>query len=740
MTEWFWKRLSFLAGWLAIAFLFGCLFLAASIEIKDLDLWLHLGAGRYILEHHRIPLQDIFSCTVSGTPWINHEWLFQVLVWSVYQSAGFDGLIGLQILVIAVTFALLLMLGYDRERQSGAVFVLLLVILIYQFRFTLRPEIFSLLFFVVDVYILAFHLNSRRALWALFLVQVLWTNMHGFFILGPVLVGTQWLGEWTKRRVRLPWEWNKTGRLNNREYHQLKELCLVVLLACLFNPNFLKGALYPLRVFLSLPGDSRVFFQHIQELHPPLSWATVFSLDHQGYFKILILISFLGFIWNFRRLDVGMLLLWLIFLVFSLQAVRNMVFFAFVAYLAFLANNRDFSPARMLRLRLPWPHCAHWAVIGFKVVLIVWMVRFIDQNSLRGYYDFDHYRRKSEFGGISLRNYPYKAVNFLVANNIRGNFFNDFNSGAYLIGRTFPNIRVFIDGRTEEYGANFFKTYEKIWKGDRAAFEHAAADYRLTGAFLNSVYVPAPAEFLSYLYERKDWVLVYFDDDAAIFLRDVPENKGWIERYAMDLSRWQTPPADLLKLGLYKATPYRYVNRAYALFNMKFYDKALREAEEGLKVEPYNAELYMLLGKIALKEKNYGEAFEQLRKARLIDPSDVWTRYYLALSFYRLGEIPRAREQCQWVLARRPDHAKALYLMAMIYAQGKDYAVFEEFLKKAVLLEPQATDELVNIAETLSRQGQYARAKEVYALALAAGPANDKIKKALEEMETDTKR
>jgi hypothetical protein len=69
-----------------------------------------------------------------------------------------------------------------------------------------------------------------------------------------------------------------------------------------------------------------------------------------------------------------------------------------------------------------------------------------------GYYDFDKFERKMEYGGVSLRNYPYKAADFLVANKIKGNFFNDFNSGAYLLGRASPDIKVFIDGRTEVYG------------------------------------------------------------------------------------------------------------------------------------------------------------------------------------------------------------------------------------------------------------------------------------------------
>jgi len=68
--------------------------------------------------------------------------------------------------------------------------------------------------------------------------------------------------------------------------------------------------------------------------------------------------------------------------------------------------------------------------------------------------------------------YPYKAVDFIVRHKIKANIFNDFNSGAYLIGRTYPNIKVFIDGRTEVYGASFFETYQKIWQDGNAKILH----------------------------------------------------------------------------------------------------------------------------------------------------------------------------------------------------------------------------------------------------------------------------
>ena len=44
------------------------------------------------------------------------------------------------------------------------------------------------------------------------------------------------------------------------------------------------------------------------------------------------------------------------------------------------------------------------------------------QMTLNGYFDFDTYNRKSEFFGVSKRVYPYKAVDFLLRNKIKGNF------------------------------------------------------------------------------------------------------------------------------------------------------------------------------------------------------------------------------------------------------------------------------------------------------------------------------
>lgn len=672
MSDWFWKKLNYLTGLGAIAVLFSLIVFASRIEIKDLDLWLHIGTGRYIAENHTIPQTDVLSCTVAGKPWINHEWLFQIIVYSLFERFGADGLIQLQSGVVLITFILLLFLGYRGEKQSGRIFILLLVFLIYQTRFTLRPDIFSLLFLILYIYFLTFLLHRWWAFIPVFIVQVLWTNMHGFFILGPLVAGISLLTEFLKRQLWLPRRF-KGDLLSLPEYQRLKQIFGIVLLACLINPYFIKGALYPAGVLFSLSGESKIFFQYISELQRPLTLSNLFNLGSYLQYKLLIVISLLSFFIHYRKINIGLLLFWIVFLWISLMAVRNLVFFAAAAYIVFIFNTQNMSFKKILPLPLRKERGQQILAIGLNIFLMIWMGDYLGQLSLRGYFDFDKFERKSEYGGISLRSFPNKAVDFLARNDIKGNFFNDFNSGAYLVGRRSPDVKVFIDGRTEVYGAKFFEYYRRVWQGNEKLLNEVIDHYQLTGAFLHSVYSPVPRETLKYFYENQEWALVYFDYDAAIFLKDVPRNKEVINQYHIDLSRWETPDADLLKFGVKNLTPYQYINRAYVLFHLKFYDQAQVEIEEALRTVPAYTEAYQLLGKVLLEQKKYNEAFENLRKAKILDPYDMETRYCLAQVFYDLNILKDAENQCQYILSQDPQNAKARSLLSLIDGKKRNF-------------------------------------------------------------------
>jgi hypothetical protein len=672
MSERFWRNLSTTFGWLSIGMLFALVTFCSSLEIKDLDLWLHLRMGWWICQHGFVPNYDVLSGTIAGKAWVNHEWLFQVLVYQVQKAYSFNGLITMQSGVVALTFMVLLFLGYSRDRQLLSVYTLLLVLMVYETRFTIRPDIFSLLFFVLFIYILSMQIKKRWAVYALVALQVLWTNMHGYFFFGPLLVGVGVLSEFIKRHLPLPYEWNTAGRLDDGEYKWLKKILPLLVLACCVNPLTFKGAWYPVTVFFQLNGDNKIFFEHIMELQKPILAGTIFT-DNFLYYKILIFISAISFVFNRRKIDISSLLVWAIFLGFSLMAVRNLVYFAAAAYMVIMVNVISITWKNLVPLRFSSPKFKHLTIIVGKLALMFWMLNFGVAISSDGYFDFDTYARKSEFFGISKRVYPYRAVNFLVENKIKGNFFNDFNSGAYLVGRAYPNIKVFIDGRTEVYGANFFETYQKIWKeGKPKVFAYFERKDNITGAFLNNAHQEIPRDVLKMFHSFKNWSIVYLDYDAVIFLKQTPYNKPFIDRFAVDLNKWKPIPMDLVKLGTRRIDPFPFASRAYILEILGADQAAIAESKEALQVEPGYAPAYNMLGKIYTNRKDYHKAFENYRLGVMYS-GDKQARLGLAQAYENLKDYNEAVIQFQKVVDDSPKDFQGYYGLAQTYAEmGQD--------------------------------------------------------------------
>ncbi len=718
-TDHLWKKTSYVLGLLAVTALFGLIVFAANVEIKDLDLWLHLKMGEHILQHKVVPSVDVLSCTITGQPWVNHEWLFQVVAQLIYRQNGAEGLIAMQVFVVAFTFLVLLFLGYNKERQFSVVFLLLLVMLIYQMRFTIRPDIFSLLFFALYIYILSLHVDKKWSVYALCFIQILWSNMHGFFFMGPLLVLVAVGAEYLKRHARLPWQWNQTGRLNDEEYRRLKRILGIVILASLVNPLTFKGAWYPVGVLVDITGKSRIFFSHIQELKRPLEWGNLFSIEPYPYYKLLILLSVIGFVFNRKKIDIGDFFIWAVYLLISLLAVRNLIFFAFVAYLVCMSNFSNLSLQKIFPIAFREKKFHDINLCLAKVILVVWMLQFGQTMSTAGYFDFDKYELKSEFGGVTQRNYPTKAADFLANNHIKGNFFNDFNSGAYLIGRCYPNIKVFIDGRTEVYGPDFFRYYNKIWGEENVEiFDEAVERYDITGVFINTVNGVGPQKVLSHVYQDKKWALVYFGYDGAVFLKNIPEYKEQIEKFKIDLSKWKAPAIDLQKLGPRSVPPFQYINRAFTLEALGFDDAALDEAREALKIAPGYVGAHKVIGMIAGKRNDYKKAFENFRIAAMFSPGDFSLRSKLGLAYEKLGDWEHAIKQYNAMIKQQPKNPQGYFLLTRAYVGDKQYDKILGVLTSARRLDPRALKDVLEVGDLLYKDGQYELAKKVFEAAL----------------------
>lgn len=602
---------------------FCLIFVASHRAIFDLDIWLHLKAGEFILQNKIIPTQDIFSFTVLGKPWVDHEWFFQALTYLIYSRWQIDGLIFLECVLIISSFLVLFIMGYKvlKSYLEVGVFILLVTYASLS-RFNIRPDMFSLFFFALFLYILRFRID-KKIIWLILPIQFLWVNIHGYFFLGPLLVFFFIVAEFLRRKLKfLPKQWKEEFALSDAVYQRLKILFFLSVLISFFNPQGFKGALYPLYILKEvLFGKSAVFFKHIQELQPTISMTK--SVGYHYY--IIIVICLVSMAVNLRSLKIIDLLLFPIFFLFSLK-VRNIAFFSFVGYTVIISyvGSAINKVSAGLKAETRFRQALYfWVKFALLITLIVWLwlrINSIINNSY--YYDFDNYKLKSILFGIDERHYPKGAVDFILEHKIPGQMFNDFNSGAYLIGRGYPERKVFIDGRTELHGAEFFRQYQSLMEGDVSMFKQVMEKYNLS-AILLSTTSTHPPEIITHIYKSPEWQLVFFDDTGIVFLKDIPPNQGLIQKYKIDLNKYKVAAVDLKAIGLRNVYPSAYIKRASLFSLLGEYDLVILEAKEALRVMPNCFEAYRLLGKAYLGKKLYPEALENLRIAALLSPRDT---------------------------------------------------------------------------------------------------------------------
>jgi tetratricopeptide (TPR) repeat protein len=669
--------------------LFLYLFVLVHKAVFDLDIWLHIKTGEWILQHKAVPKSDIFSFTIQGKPWIDHSWLFQIIVHLVYGKWADEGLILLETLIACLAFSFLFFSFYHRFKD----FFILAIAVFFAIkacsvRYNIRPDLFSLLFFSVYLFVLRLPL-TRKSLYGLLFVQLLWVNMHGYFFLGPLLVSTLVFQEFMRRRLqkKLPWQWDEANFINPEQYTKLKRLLIGVSAINLFNPRFLNGALYPLWVFKdSLLGKNKIFFSSIVELR------SVFEKNFVGsgcYFSLMAF-SAVALVLNHKKLKFSEALNWLIFTPFSF-VIRNITYFIFVAAYIVCSNAdalRRLPAFFLVRRRKP-----RW----FKVTLpflqgVIWLVFAVylgfrvHKGLFASYFDFRDYEFKSRLKGTLERDYPKQAVDFVLREKLPQRMFNDFNSGAYLIGRAFPERLVFVDGRTELYGEEFHKDLKKINYGDKKAVESTFKKYGITAALLSYASTDPPKPLVEYLYADPEWKVVYLDDSALIFLKDTAENKPLIQKFQIDFKRWSVPAFPFVKVTNF-VYPEPYVKRGQVLDILKADEALLKEVGEALRIMPNCAAALYLKGKVFLRRQQYEEALVNLRAA-YINMRHFDIIFNLGIAYARLKEYTKAIDAFKYALKIKPDNIPAYKELASVYKEMGDLKEAGKTLEKAQRIKP----------------------------------------------------
>jgi hypothetical protein len=120
---------------------------------------------------------------------------------------------------------------------------------------------------------------------------------------------------------------------------------------------------------------------------------------------------------------------------------------------------------------------------------------------------------------------PVAAVEFLMKQNINGHMYNNDEFGDYLIYATYPRYKVFFDGRSDMYGTERLKEFQKI-AGIGPGWEKIVEKYDFCWFFIASDSV-----LTRYLLARPEWKLIYSDNVANIHVKNSEEYRYLIDKY-----------------------------------------------------------------------------------------------------------------------------------------------------------------------------------------------------------------
>ena len=138
--------------------LFVVLLAAAVRPTIDPDMWWHLRTGEAILSGG-IPRTDLFSFTFPTNEWVAHEWLSQILMWSLFQLGGLGGLSVFFAAVTAATWGLVYLISDDKPYVAGI--VVAVTATTSSIVWGSRPQLFNLLFLAAFLFLLEKRRSAR---------------------------------------------------------------------------------------------------------------------------------------------------------------------------------------------------------------------------------------------------------------------------------------------------------------------------------------------------------------------------------------------------------------------------------------------------------------------------------------------------------------------------------------------------------------------------------------------------
>ncbi|MFN3551223.1 MAG: hypothetical protein ACK4WJ_05405 [Endomicrobiia bacterium] len=472
------------------------------INLTNSDIGRHLKNGEVIIKNFSVPKTNLYSYTYPDFTFYNHHWLSGVIFYLVNKISGFKGLSIFFSIITFFTF-LFFLKAVEKEINSfwllGVIFLLTIPLICV--RKEIRPEIFSYFFSSVYFFILyKFLYEEKNFLYFLPILQIIWINLHIYFVVGLVLIFFS-LTELIVKYLR-----NKNNNIKNKFYY-LSFIFVLSILSCFINPYGIKGLLLPLNIFKNygykvFENQSVWFIDKVVKNYIP-------NLNYK------ILTFFVLLSWTikikFKKIDISIFnfLYFLFFTILSLFAIRNFAIFAYFSIPVLILNFKELKFTKN-------------NYFLFFIAILYFLFSYRINSSTWNL----------SFNLVGLKKGNELAAKFFQDNNLEGPILNNYDIGGYLIYYLFPKQKVFVDNRPEAYPEEFFKSIYIPMMEDETKWYAFEKIYNFNSIFFyRHDYTPFGQQFLINRVFDPTWAVVFVDQDCIILLKRNEKNKKIIEKF-----------------------------------------------------------------------------------------------------------------------------------------------------------------------------------------------------------------
>ena len=657
------------------AFIIVLSLLVSLSPIRSFDVWWHLAAGKWMVQHHRIISKEPFSFLHFGREWIDCAWLFQILIYSLYSLGGYPALVLWKFIVILAVLSVLYCMWravnvlsseeIRSKRISSLSLVLSFVFLILYYsdvtldRLYVRPHLLSYLYIACTLYVLLVFEHKPKLLFTLIPVSIFWVNTHGSFPILIVMIGCF-----------------SIGYLACGEFKTFLFLVLVMLLLALcflINPFS-----YKVWKLVLAHGESNDALLSIQEWQRFPIWSLL-DFRIQPFRKLSFFVAFLSvlfYVIKWRSLS-ALLLSGSVFILF-LKHHRFYPLWILVSF-PFVVVSLGYLMERYLSLR--------FFIFSLSVILTCGLFYKADLSGFSM--------------GVKKGKFPEGVSSFIKKVGVSGRMFNPYGYGGYLIWELFPSVKTFIDGRTPTiYSSDDFYFYRIALKNPRV-FERLVDRYHISLALLKRKY-----KLAQYLLKNDGWDLVAFDHVSMLFVKKDIENRT-LKKYSLGnfdidvssimiskLNNAEVLYRKLLELDkIYPECEDYKLYIGICLYAMHKPEEAKHWFKRALTVAINKGVIYYNLGILNLKLGRYEEAALNLRKAINLGERSRNTIFLLAKSYYLTGKYRDAvRVFDEYIKVARLSADKDAYWYSglALYKLGKYKEALSKFKRFSFLVDEPA--------------------------------------------------